>query len=153
MKLNDIYPSAWLKASDLGDTPLVLTIDRIEMAEMQDGNRKPALYFQEEDKGLILNKTNANAIAAVYGDDTDDWLQQKIQLISVPTDFQGRTVDAIRVRVRQAKPAAKPQLSGDRTVRSGTASYGEAKGRAQGRPMESGNRPEIDDDLNDPLPF
>jgi hypothetical protein len=71
MKLNDIYPSQYLKAADIGDEPMSLTIDHVEMVEMQDGTRKPALFFQEQDKGMILNRTNANAVAAIHGDDTD----------------------------------------------------------------------------------
>ena len=142
MKLNDIYPSQYLKAADIGDEPMLLTIDRVEMAEMQDGTRKPACYFQEQDKGLILNKTNANTIAALYGDDTDDWSGQRVQLLSVPVEYQGKMVDAIRVRVRQAKPAAKPQSN----VRSGADSYGEAKGRV----AAPQTRAEM---LDDDLPF
>jgi hypothetical protein len=134
MKLNDIYPSNYLKAADIGDNPMVLTIENVTLEELQDGSRKPCLFFQEQDKGLILNKTNANTIAAVYGDDTDEWQGARVQLVSVPVDFQGRTVDAIRVRAKAQKQSP---------VRSGAASYGEAKGR----PMQSGNRPEIDDDL------
>jgi hypothetical protein len=142
MRLNDLYPSNWLKASDIEDSRVV-TIDRLEVAEMQDGTRKPALYFQEEEKGLILNKTNANAIAAVYGDDTDGWEGQKIQLISVPVEFNGKQVDAIRVRVRpqkQSQPKAKDSMGG--------VSYGEAKSRVgSGRPMEEGRRVELEDDI------
>jgi predicted RNA-binding protein YlqC (UPF0109 family) len=142
MKLSEAFPSNYLKASDVGDDPIVLTIDRVEMVELADGARKPCVYFQEQDKGLILNKVNGNTIAAVYGDDTDDWSGQKVQLMSVPVEFNGRMVDAIRTRVRQAKPAAKPQSN----VRSGTASYGEAKGRA---PVANN----LSDDLDDTIPF
>jgi hypothetical protein len=158
MKLNDLYPSNWLKAADIGDEPLILTIDRIEVAEMQDGNRKPAVYFREEGRGLILNKTNANTIAAVYGDDTDSWVGHKIQLLAVPVDFQGKTVEAIRIRARAAKPAAKPAYRNPNdvgnddpprgNVRSGVASYGEAKGRAPVAPRVSPQ-----DDLDDSIPF
>jgi hypothetical protein len=38
------------------------------------------VYFQGKQKGLVTNKTNANNIAALYGDDTDDWIGQKIML-------------------------------------------------------------------------
>jgi hypothetical protein len=156
MKLNDIYPSTYLKAADLGDEPMVLTIDRVEMAEMQDGTRKPAAYFEEQEKGLILNRTNANTIAAIYGDDTDSWHGARVQLISVPVEFNGRQVEAIRVRVRQTKPSAKQphpaavraHASGDGQVRSGTASYGEAKGRAPVAPRKS-----LGEKLEDEIPF
>jgi hypothetical protein len=144
MKLSEAFPSKWLKAADIGDDPMTLTIASHKMAEMQDGNRKPAIYFEEDDRGLILNKTNGNTIAAAYGDDMLDWNGQRIQLISVPVDMQGKTVDAIRVRVRQAKAAAKPQQ-----VRSGAGNYnyGELKERVQAEPKTKA------DALNDEIPW
>ena len=72
------------------------------------------LYFQGKEKGLVLNKTNANNIAYVYGDETDDWRGQEITLFEAMVDFQGKTVPAIRVRApqrsvtRQAPPPQRP---------------------------------------------
>jgi hypothetical protein len=66
-----------------------------------------------------------------------------VQLISVPVEFQGKQVDAIRIRARAAKPAAKPQSN----VRSGTASYGEAKGRSETAPKTNA------EELNDEIPW
>ena len=46
---------------------------------------KPVLYFAEYTKGVILNKTNADAVAAVFGDEEDDWPGHKLQLVTVPS--------------------------------------------------------------------
>jgi hypothetical protein len=69
----------------------------------------PSCILQGKDKGLVLNKTNANNIAAVYGDDTDDWIGGGIQLFPTMVDYQGRSVEAIRVRVAPRKAASAPQ--------------------------------------------
>ena len=48
-------------------------------------------------KGVVLNKTNAKAVAALYGDESSRWIGKKIKLVTVWTDFQGKPVQAIRV--------------------------------------------------------
>lgn len=110
-KINEMYPSKWLKANDCEDGDLVLTIDRIVQEEIgPTRDRKWVLYFIEIDKGLVLNKTNTNTIAKLCGDDTDDWEGKKIILFATETDYQGQTVDAIRVRSktpREKSPTGK----------------------------------------------
>lgn len=110
MNINEAFPSKYLKASDLqGGTPTV-TIERVEM-EMMGDDRKMVVYFQGKTKGLVTNKTNANNIAALYGDDTDDWIGQKIVLVEAMVDFQGKSVPAIRIRgpkPQQQQQRARP---------------------------------------------
>ena len=64
MKVNEAFPSKFLKADDLQDRTVKLTIDRVEMDEVGDG-RKPIAYFKDAKKGLVLNVTNARAIATL----------------------------------------------------------------------------------------
>jgi hypothetical protein len=108
MRISAAFPSTYLKAADLQGRTVPVAIDRVELEEI-GGEHKPILYFQGKDKGLVLNKTNANNIAAVYGDDTDDWIGGGIQLFPTMVDFQGRSVEAIRVRVAPRKAASAPQ--------------------------------------------
>jgi arabinogalactan endo-1,4-beta-galactosidase len=97
MNINEAFPSKYLKAADLkGGSPTVV-IERVEM-EMLGDDRKMVVYFQGKQKGLVTNKTNANTIADMYGDDTDDWIGNKIVLIEAMVDFQGKTGPAIRIR-------------------------------------------------------
>jgi len=137
MKISQAYPTKFLSAADIEDLEGPVVMGEVVMEDMNDGSRKPVLYFQNLDKGLVLNKTNGNTISAVYGDDTDEWAGHKVQLISVPVEFQGKMVDGIRVRAKQQKQSQpKP------------AAYGEAKARvSSGKPMEEGSKEMIDDDL------
>lgn len=105
MRISAAFPSDYLKAADLQDRNVRVAIDHVEMKDIGD-DHKPILYFQGKDKGLVLNKTNANAIASAYGDDTDDWPGRELVLFPIMTEFQGKTVPAIRVRAPTAKDNA-----------------------------------------------
>lgn len=98
--INDAFPSNYLKASDLkGSQPLV-TIDRVEFEPVgRTKEMKPVLYFVGKEKGIVLNKTNANNIANLSGTpETDQWHGVRIRLYSTHVEFQGETVEAIRVK-------------------------------------------------------
>ena len=107
--VNDMFPSKYLKASDVGDTDLELTIiavDEETIGQGSDADIKSVVYFSETPKGLVLNKTNARAIASLYGDESDDWTDNKIRLYATEVDFKGEQMLALRVRLRA------PQASG-----------------------------------------
>lgn len=111
MLISSAFPSKYLKAEDLQGRNVTVVIDRVEMDEVgKDKDIKPIVYFQGKEKGVVLNKTNSNAIAAAFGDDTDNWTGAEVVLFEVMTDFEGKTVAAIRIRVPPRKPqrAAAP---------------------------------------------
>lgn len=107
MKMNDIYPSKYLKADDLQGREVRVTMSNVELEKIGDDN-KPVLYFKGKDKGVVLNKTNASTISIAYGDDTEDWFDQPIILFSVMVDFQGKVAPAIRCRAPTAKDNRAP---------------------------------------------
>ena len=73
---------------------------------------KPVLYFSGKEKGIVLNKTNSTAISQVYGDDTEHWQGQPLELYEAMVDFQGKQVSAIRVNVpRQAQQHSQAPLN------------------------------------------
>lgn len=102
MNVNDQFPSNYLKASDLQGREVKVTMDRIEMEKLGDDN-KMVLYFIGKTKGVVLNKTNSMNISAGYGPETDNWPGAAVILYSTWVDFQGKSVEAIRIR-----PASKP---------------------------------------------
>lgn len=96
MKMNDAFPGQFLKAADI-DKVLDLTIKDVKMQTVGEDSRLVA-YFHEEDRGLVLNKTNFSAIEEFTGHpDTDDWTDYKIRLVVVKVEYQGKRVPGIRV--------------------------------------------------------
>jgi hypothetical protein len=115
-KTSEMYPSKWLRSADCEDGDLVLTIADIKQERIGQGSQaddKWVLSFEEEEKGLVLNKTNTNTIAKLYGDDTDDWIGKQVTLFATEVQFQGDMVEAIRVR---SKPPRQPRAKAARPV-------------------------------------
>jgi hypothetical protein len=102
MRISAAFPSDYLKATDLDGRNVKVAMSHVEMKDI-GGDHKPILFFVGKEKGLVLNKTNANNIALAYGDDTDDWNGKEIVLFEAMVDFQGKTVPSIRVRAPTAK--------------------------------------------------
>ncbi len=108
--VNDMFPSNYLKASDLNGSEVVVTIDHVTSEPVgQKRELKPILYFKGKDKGLVLNKTNAKKVQELSGSaQTEDWDGFKIKLFPTETEFGGETVDCIRIKAVANRPAAKP---------------------------------------------
>jgi hypothetical protein len=107
MRTSEAFPSKYLKASDLQQRQVLVKMGRVEY-EMIGDDKKLILYFQGKEKGMVLNKTNANNISIIYGDETDDWTGHEIVLFEAMVDFQGKTVPAIRVRGPSRNKSARP---------------------------------------------
>lgn len=108
MTTNDVFPSKYLKASDLpGEGTQSFTIEKIEIEEIgKDKDQKPVIHFEESEKALVCNKTNWKTIAKVTAsDDSDNWIGTKINLYRAEVEFQGEMIEAIRVSLK--KPGAK----------------------------------------------
>jgi hypothetical protein len=110
MNIDSAFPSNYLKASDLGDAQPVVTIDRVELEAVgRDKEMKPVLYFRGKEKGIVLNKTNSNKIAALIGSrDTEHWTGHRITLYATETEFGGETVECIRIKPAATSRAAAP---------------------------------------------
>lgn len=105
--INTLYPSKYLASADLQGRTVAVVIDRIEIEEVgQRKERRPILYFQGKEKGMVLNKTNAKKITGMYGNDYDEWVGCEISLFSMMVEFQGESVPAIRVGVPMKKTKA-----------------------------------------------
>jgi hypothetical protein len=106
MHIDQLYPSRFLRCADLNGRPRRVTIAGLKREDV-GGEQKNVLAFTDETL-LILNKTNARAIAKSLGcDDTKDWRGKSITLVPAVTDFKGDTVDCIRIR--PAKPQAEEE--------------------------------------------
>ena len=102
MNYDDVYSSSsdHLKAGDLQGKRHRLTIKSYEIGEFKRGDgspeRKIIVAFDQTPKTLVLNKTNANRIREMNGNNIDDWIGRDIQIQPEKVDFQGELVDGIR---------------------------------------------------------
>jgi hypothetical protein len=102
-KRDDVFPSKYLRASDLNGKPLVVVIASAELETMKtpEGKMQPktVLTFRGIKKSLPLNRTNWDKVADITGkDDSDDWPGDRLELFPTTTEMKGETVDCIRVR-------------------------------------------------------
>lgn len=112
MQIDQAFPSKYITAADLKGQPHKLTMGAVDMVDVGRGDdveMKPLLHFVGKQKGLVLNKTNANCIASMHGQDTDFWAGKEITIIPTQTDFGGNIVPCIRVQPPGVMaPAASP---------------------------------------------
>jgi len=99
--------SDYLKESDLNGRDFTLTVRDVTLETVGSDDRL-VVYFAECQKSLVLNQTNKNTIKGLYGVETDNWIGQKITLGPDETEFQGRRVACIRVRLRVAGAVPAP---------------------------------------------
>ena len=107
MHIDSAFPSKYLKASDLQGRNVTVKMGRVEQEKIGT-DEKLILYFQGKEKGVVLNKTNANNVAALYGGETEDWYGKEITLVEAMVDFQGKSVPAIRLRAPPRREATRP---------------------------------------------
>jgi hypothetical protein len=96
--------------------------------------KKLVVWFDNDRRGLVLNKTNNRILRAAFGDDCAGWKGKIIVVFPTTAEFQGRMVPALRVRIPPPKEgqtvAAKPNP-----------------------PVPSPDAEQLDDELNDDLNF
>ena len=102
-----MFPSRYLKAADLQEKPLTLTIEQVfrDQVRMTNGavTEKYILRFKETEKELILNKTNAKGIAKLLREPKAvNWAGSVIVLKPTTCEAFGEIVACIRVDMAKA---------------------------------------------------
>jgi len=125
MKVSELLQSNWLKKEDLADPVAgeVFTIKAIrEELVGADQQSKWAIHWKERDvQPMLLNKTNLKLLAAMFGDDTDQWVGKEVEVYFDPSvSYAGQMVGGLRVRPsrppqprRRGNPAPVPDLGDD----------------------------------------
>lgn len=114
MDINDIYQSNsdYLKADDIGQSMPTYTMSTYNVKDFDNGDKKLVVDLVEVEKSLVLNKTNAHAIGDAYGTNPQMWNGKQIMLFTMPVDFQGKQVQAIRVRMPVQQSPNQPNNNG-----------------------------------------
>lgn len=108
MKIGELYPSKYVKSDDIKGQRLQLQVGKVVMEDIADNEIKPVMYFNGKEKGMVLNKTNAMLCAHCWGDETDAWAGQWLDLFVEPKMFQGKVVDGISVAPKLPNSQSAP---------------------------------------------
>jgi hypothetical protein len=110
-----------------------------------DKERRPVLWFTNDERGFILNKTNLRTLSGAFGDDMEAWVNKIIVVFPTMTDLRGKMVPALRVRIPPPKQVAA----------------GNGQGQAMPTPVTARQPPKpvaqtldtTDDDMDDEIPW
>ena len=145
MKISTAFPSKYLKAADLDGKTYRMTIRGVQMEDMggEGGDEKPILYFTRGQKGVVLNRTNADALSIVFGEETNAWVGKQIDLYPERVAFKGQMTWGIRMKARvEPIDGAVPGLQQPIAPVSGQRGPGETAAAAASR-----------SNLDDEIPF
>jgi len=116
---SDYDQSRFFKADDIdGERKFRMKTVTEEMVGTEK-EKKLVVWFTNDAKGLVLNKTNNRVLRGAFGDDTVGWAKKIIIVFTMMVDMRGQIVPGLRVRIPPPKQAvtttaAKPsQASGN----------------------------------------
>ena len=93
------------------DRDAVVKIRDVKAAVLNNGrtqNKKPVIFFEGKEKGMVCNKTNAKTIASLHGNDVAGWIGKSIALYVATTRDPSGGGDVECIRVRPTAPKAEP---------------------------------------------
>ena len=115
--ISQLRESRFLKKEDCGPGILVTIRECSQQNVAKEGvepEMKWCLHFDEVDKPMVLNSTNAQVIAIVcQSEETEAWVGKKIVLYSDPSiSFGGKLVGGIRARAPVYRKPVLTQAGG-----------------------------------------
>jgi hypothetical protein len=144
--------SRFFKASDLTQEKKLRIKEVTEelIGTGHDKEKKLVVWFTNDERGLVLNKTNNRTIRGAFSDPVEGWKGKIIILFPTMDDFRGKMTPALRVRIPPPKQAA---AGNGQTARDD--GIPDILRRTQTVKAEQLNPAEIDvdDDLNEEIPF
>jgi hypothetical protein len=112
--------------------------------------QKPVAWFTNHKKGLVLNATNRRTLQAAFGDDMELWADAIIVVFPTQTDFGGKLVGALRIRI----PPPKQATAGNGQPAEVKATLDKFAAPPEPKPEpKPGLKPALKDDLDDEIGF
>jgi hypothetical protein len=106
---DELFPGRFLKSGEFKGREVTLTIASVQIEELPDEKGTPnkdgvrvrvrgIVGFKQTKKLLVLNRTNGEAVKAMFGRQTDDWIGKRVTFFPAVVDAFGGETTAIRVR-------------------------------------------------------
>jgi hypothetical protein len=116
-EFDSLYGSKYLSVKDLDGGPKRVQIGKVDVADLRekDGTirKKFLVWFNGEEKPLVLNKTNALALAQAFGEERQNWVSAFVELYSEMTGL-GKP----GIRLKPLRKATTPPASSAPTTSS-----------------------------------
>jgi len=150
--------SRFLKAADL-DKEKKFRISKVTAEALGQGDnkeRKPIVWFTNEERGLVLNKTNLRALQGAFGDNMEAWAGKIIVIFPTMADMRGKLTPALRVRIpppKQATMAGNGQAASQPKPASPAPSKSTTEQLDEFGQSQLSEKPSIAEDLDDEIPW
>ena len=126
-----------------------------EVGQDKDKEKKLVVWFTNDKRGLVLNKTNNRTLRGAFGDDVSGWKDKIVVVFPTTVEFRGKMVPGLRVRIPPPKqatagngqataPSARPKP----TTVAQTLDETEPE-----PPAKPAAKPSVADELDDEIPF
>jgi hypothetical protein len=112
-----LIPSKYLEALDLQGKRVAVVIESIGYIKLrrrddESDETKPIFRLKGKEKGWVLNSTNLELIAEVYGHEADKWIGKTVVIYGSKVKAFGEMKLAIRVDVEATQARADAEKSG-----------------------------------------
>jgi hypothetical protein len=77
----------------------------------RDKTKKLVVWFANDKRGLVLNRTNNRTIRGAFGDICEEWAGKIIVVFPTQVDMRGRMTPALRVRIPAPKATNNGQVA------------------------------------------
>jgi hypothetical protein len=148
--------SRFFKAADL-ETEMKLKIKSVteeQIGTAAEKETKLVVWFTNDDRGLVLNKTNNRTIRGAYGDPVDGWIGRIIIIFPTMVDVRGKMGPAIRVRIPAPKQPAASNEAAAATAATAQSRPAPRRLATSAQPQQSSAKTEtLADDLDDEVQF
>jgi hypothetical protein len=148
---SDYDKSKYLRAEDLKTEKKFRIKSVTEEVVGAEKKKKLVVWFTNDERGPVLNKTNNRTIRGALGDSVSGWPGKIIIIFPTMVEMQGKMTPALRVRIPTPKGgngqavAAPPQPSPPTpSAQQQLDEFGQA---------QSPEKPSLSDDLDDEIGF
>jgi hypothetical protein len=154
--------SKYFRAEDL-KADKKLRIEKVTVEVIGNGvdkEQKLTVWFTNDPRGLVLNKTNNRVLRGAFGDDVSGWKNKIVVVFPTMVEFRGKMVPGLRVRIPAPKQAATATGNGQAAVTAAApqptqqpASRQPASQLDEFGQTQSLEKPSLSDDLDDEIGF
>ena len=154
--------SRFLKAADL-EREKKVRIKSVteELIGAEQKEKKLVVWFTNDERGFVVNKTNNRTIRGAFGDPVGGWVGKVIIIFPTMVDMRGKLTAALRVRIPPPKRAggtvavspSKPPQSGNGTATTAPPPKPTTAAPVDDPELADEPRKSLSDELDDEIQF